>query len=74
LFRFPQLICEPDLTLALAIFDVCLPSQYDDMTHILLSLFDSRRMVVKFLRAVIEKEVNETGKKVPQSRFSLPPI
>jgi hypothetical protein len=53
-------MCEPGLTLALAVCEACTGQDYEEMTEILLGIFDSKR-VIKFLKAVIEKEVAETG-------------
>lgn len=58
------MICRPDLTLALALCKACGSADYEEMTEIVLNIFDSRKGVIKFLKAAIEKEVHDTGTSV----------
>ncbi|KAH9819427.1 hypothetical protein DFH28DRAFT_1080087 [Melampsora americana] len=55
-----DMICRPDLTLALALCKVCGSADFEELTEIILNIFDCRKGVIKFLKAVIEKEVSET--------------
>lgn len=55
------MICRPDLTLALALCKICGSSDFEELTEIILNIFDYKKGVIKFLKAVIEKEVADTG-------------
>lgn len=58
--KIVDMICRPDLTLALAICKVCGSADFEEMTEIILNIFDSRGGVIKFLKASIEREVAVT--------------
>jgi hypothetical protein len=56
------MITRPDLTLALAISKICGSADFEEMTEVILNIFDYRKGVIKFLKASIEREVAITGK------------
>ncbi|KAA1065733.1 Ras GTPase activating protein ira2 [Puccinia graminis f. sp. tritici] len=54
----PELmITRPDLTLALAISKICGSADFEEMTEVILNIFNYRKGVIKFLKASIEREV-----------------
>lgn len=58
--KLVDLICEPDLQLALSICNVC--KGYDDggMDCILLNIFDSRGGIIRFLKSAMREEIDRT--------------
>lgn len=50
------------MTLTVALCDACPSSEVDEMAISLLNIFDSRGLGFVLLEALIEHEVNETGK------------
>jgi hypothetical protein len=50
-----------DLDLALSLCAVCPSADMDDVSNVLLSCFASRNKTMVLLKAVIEKEVENTG-------------
>lgn len=56
-----QLLCQADLTLLLGICEVCTSPDSEEITEVLLSALDSRGMAVTAIKAIVEKEINETG-------------
>lgn len=56
-----DLIASPDLTLVLSLCNVCPVSEIDDLAIVLLNVFASRGLTMPLLKAVIVKEVRETG-------------
>lgn len=50
------------MTLTIALCDACPSTEVDEMTISLLNIFDSRGMGFALLEALIEHEVEETGK------------
>ncbi|KAI9294940.1 hypothetical protein K502DRAFT_360889 [Neoconidiobolus thromboides FSU 785] len=58
--RIFTLFEEEDLTLAMSLCDVCPVSDVDDLSSVLLNLFDSLGITIKVLKAVIEKEIYKT--------------
>jgi neurofibromin 1 len=58
--RLIDLICEPDMQLALSLCSVC--KGYDDggMDYILLNIFDSRGGIIRFLKAAMFEEIEKT--------------
>ncbi|KAF9579343.1 Ras GTPase activating protein ira2, partial [Lunasporangiospora selenospora] len=57
-----DLIASPDLTLVLSLCQVCPVSEIDDLAIVLLHVFESRGLAMPLLKAIIMKEVRETGK------------
>lgn len=51
-----------DLDVTLSLCDTCHSIDIDDVTNVLLTCFASRNKTMVLLKAVIEKEVNNTGK------------
>ena len=62
LLSLPQMICHPDLTLALAICNICGLADFEEMTEVILNIFDYFAGMIKFLKASIERKVVHTGK------------
>jgi hypothetical protein len=58
------MIVDSDLTIALSLCDVCPMSDLDEVAHILLTCFESRQRTLPLLKAVIEREVANTGMKM----------
>ncbi|WAQ90170.1 hypothetical protein PtA15_12A156 [Puccinia triticina] len=58
--KIVDMITRPDLTLALAICKVCGSADFEEMTEVMLNIFDYRKGVIKFLKASIEREVAVT--------------
>ncbi|CAG8518713.1 24789_t:CDS:10 [Dentiscutata erythropus] len=54
------LMTESDLNIALSLCEVCPVSDIDDVSRVLLSVFDSRNKTMPLLKGVIEKEVLST--------------
>lgn len=46
----------------MALCEVCSASNFEDLSEVFLKIFDTRKSVASFLKAVIEMEVNATGK------------
>jgi neurofibromin 1 len=51
-----------DMALTIALCDACPSNEVDEMTISLLNIFDSRGLGFLLLEALIEHEVEETGK------------
>ncbi|PLW05507.1 hypothetical protein PCASD_23830, partial [Puccinia coronata f. sp. avenae] len=58
--KIVDMICRPDLTLALAMCKICGSADFEEMTEVILNIFDHRKGVIKFLKASIEREVAGT--------------
>ncbi|KAF9540942.1 Ras GTPase activating protein ira2 [Mortierella hygrophila] len=56
-----DLIASPDLNLVLSLCHVCPVSEIDDLAVVLLHVFESRGLAMPLLKAIIMKEVRETG-------------
>ncbi|KAG0221205.1 Ras GTPase activating protein ira2 [Mortierella sp. GBA43] len=56
-----DLIASPDLTLVLSLCQVCPVTEIDDLAIVLLHVFESRGLAMPLLKAIIMKEVRETG-------------
>ena len=54
-----------DMALTIALCDACPSSEVDEMTISLLNIFDSRGLGFVLLEALIDHEVEETGKSKP---------
>jgi neurofibromin 1 len=52
------------MTLTIALCDACPSTEVDEMTISLLNIFDSRGLGFVLLEALIEHEVDETGKQL----------
>ncbi|PWN42984.1 hypothetical protein IE81DRAFT_366164 [Ceraceosorus guamensis] len=55
-----ELICEPDMQLALSVCNICKGNDVDNMDYVLLSIFDSRGGIIKFLKAALAEEIYRT--------------
>ena len=64
---FPQLLRQPDLTLALALCEVCTVGDYDHLTEVLMKVFHTPQSMGRFLKAIIELEVSVAGQYRPSS-------
>ncbi|WAR61458.1 hypothetical protein PtB15_12B143 [Puccinia triticina] len=69
--KIVDMITRPDLTLALAICKVCGSADFEEMTEVMLNIFDYRKGVIKFLKASIEREVAVTDHESTVSRGNL---
>lgn len=69
LLIFTQLVVEPDLNIALSLCEVCPVTDIDDVARVLLTCFESRNQTMHLLRAVIEKEVANTGRFIVRIYF-----
>jgi hypothetical protein len=49
------------LSIALSLCEVCPVSDIDEVSRVLLAVFDSRYKTMSLLKATIEKEVASTG-------------
>ncbi|PLW44676.1 hypothetical protein PCANC_12363 [Puccinia coronata f. sp. avenae] len=58
--KIVDMICRPDLTLALAMCKICGSADFEEMTEVILNIFDHRKGVIKFLKASIKREVAGT--------------
>ncbi|RIB13611.1 hypothetical protein C2G38_1974674 [Gigaspora rosea] len=58
--RLVELMTESDLNIALSLCEVCPVSDIDDVSRVLLAVFDSRNKTMPLLKGVIEKEVLNT--------------
>ncbi|PLW35663.1 hypothetical protein PCANC_13824 [Puccinia coronata f. sp. avenae] len=47
----------PDLTLALAMCKICESEDFEEMTEVILNIFDHHKGVIKFLKASIKRKV-----------------
>ncbi|KAF9922254.1 Ras GTPase activating protein ira2 [Linnemannia zychae] len=56
-----DLIASPDLNLVLSLCHVCPVTEIDDLAIVLLHVFESRGLAMPLLKAIIMKEVRETG-------------
>ncbi|PLW29808.1 hypothetical protein PCANC_21037 [Puccinia coronata f. sp. avenae] len=59
--KIVDMICRPDLTLALAMCKICGSADFEEMTEVILNIFDHRKGVIKFLKASIKQEVAGTN-------------
>lgn len=65
------MLVNSDLNISLSLCDVCPASDIDDVANVLLASFSSRGKTMTLLKAVIEKEVQSTGKGEQGSLLSL---
>lgn len=59
-----QAICAPDLELALAIVNVA-NVEHENVTDLVLDVLASRGLRLKLIKAIVEKEIQETGTSEP---------
>ncbi|CAJ0836147.1 20802_t:CDS:10 [Entrophospora sp. SA101] len=58
--KLVELITDSDLSIALSLCEVCPVSDIDEVSRVLLAVFDSRHQTMPLLKAIIEKEVANT--------------
>lgn len=63
LLHLQMLVNDDDLSIALSLCDVCPASDIEDAANALLACFASRGKTLELLKAVIQKEVQNTGTK-----------
>lgn len=57
------------MTLALAICEICPPSEADGMIAVLLNLFDTRSSLMSLLKTMIDLEISRTGRSLSNLNF-----
>lgn len=56
-----DMISAPDLSLALAIVELCTGSEHEGVLDLLLYILSASGLATKFLKAVVEQEISTTG-------------
>ncbi|CDR87933.1 related to Neurofibromin [Sporisorium scitamineum] len=59
--RFVDLVCQENLQLALSICQVCPGRDIEPMSVLLLSIFDAKGGLIRFLKAAVEEEIQRTA-------------
>ncbi|GAC96962.1 RasGAP group protein [Pseudozyma hubeiensis SY62] len=59
--RLVDLVCQDDLQLALTICQVCPGRDVEPMSVLLLSMFDAKGGLIRFLKAAVEEEIQRTA-------------
>lgn len=59
--RLLDLVCQNNLQLALAICQVCPGREVEPMSVLLLSVFDAKGGLIRFLKAAVEEEIQRTA-------------
>lgn len=59
--KLVELICDSDMQLALSICQVCRGWDVEAMDYVLLSIFDSRGGIIRFLKAALQEEIDRTA-------------
>jgi neurofibromin 1 len=59
--KLVELVCQNDLHLALSICNVCRGYDSDQLDYVLLSIFDSRGGIIRFLKAALGEEIDRTA-------------
>lgn len=67
------MLVQDDLKIVLSLCEVCPSSDIDDVANALLACFASRNKTMTLLKAVIEREVDTTGKKITYSILFITP-
>ena len=55
------------MILILAICETCPPSDVDTMIPIILNLCENRASIISLLKAIVEREIKDTGMDLPLS-------
>ncbi len=58
--RIVELLCEGDMQLALCVAQICRGFDAEALDHVLLSIFDSKGDLMRFLTAAMEEEIERT--------------
>lgn len=59
--RLVDLVCRKDLQLALSICQICPGRDVEPMSVLLLSMFDAKGGLIRFLKAAVEEEIQHTA-------------
>lgn len=59
--RLIDLVCQEDLQLALSVCQVCPGRDVEPMSVLLLSIFDAKGGLIRFLKAAVEEEIQRTA-------------
>ncbi|CAE6451306.1 unnamed protein product [Rhizoctonia solani] len=61
----PSRLCEivrgPDIMIAMAMCNVCPSGEIDNLIHVILNIFDTRKCLLRLLKALIDREVAQTS-------------
>ncbi|KAG8732817.1 Ras GTPase activating protein ira2 [Ceratobasidium sp. 423] len=61
----PSRLCEivrgPDIMIAMAMCNVCPSGEIDNLIHVILNIFDTRKSLLRLLKALIDREVAQTS-------------
>ncbi|KAJ1309139.1 hypothetical protein OPQ81_004812 [Rhizoctonia solani] len=61
----PSRLCEivrgPDIMIAMAMCNVCPSHETDNLIHVILNIFDTRKSLLRLLKALIDREVAQTS-------------
>lgn len=55
------------MTLAMTTCEICPPHEVEMMISVLLNLFNTRKSLMSLLKAMIEREVAQTGKPIEKT-------
>jgi len=61
--RLVDVVTNSDLDIALSLCEVCPINEQDELSKVLVAVFDSQNKLLDFFKAIFDNEVNRTGKK-----------